>query len=193
MIQSFFVLCVIKYFVFERRYYEKIYFWGRIYRKYLLIFKSTQLYQFLSSRAQILHGIVVWGAKVFMFFEIFRKDYRFGEIGEKLIFVVAILDFVGHLGFSNWPHMIFIIITIWRSYMPSFMLVSQSERTVFPISNSESITTHNIIFITFTVVASLQHYESIFFYLFRLFVYICLWVCVCLRVCVYMWVLICVW
>ena len=58
-------------------------------------------------------------------------------MGAKLIFVAAILDFGGHLGFSNWPHMIFIISTIWRSYVPSFMLVSQSERFpfIFPISN----------------------------------------------------------
>ena len=193
MIQSFFCsLCYQIFCVWKTLLWKNIFLGSNLPK--ILIFKSSHLYQFLSSGALILHGNVVWGAKVFMFFEVFRKDYRFGEIGEKLIFVVAILDFVGHLGFSNWPHMIFIIITIWRSYMPSFMLVSKSERTVFPISNSESITTHNIIFITFTVVASLQHYESIFFYLFRLFVYICVWVCVCLRVFVYMWgVLICVW
>ena len=92
----------------------------------------------LTNRVQILYGNVVWGALVFMFFEIFRKHYSFGEIGEKFIFAAAILDFGGHLGFSNWPHMIFIISTIWRYYVPSFMLVSQSERfpLFFPISNS---------------------------------------------------------
>ena len=85
MIQSFFFLCVIKYFLFERNYYEKNIFLGSNLPK-IPIFKSSQLSQFLSNQAKILHGNVVWGAQVFMFFEIFRKIYIWGEIGEKLIY-----------------------------------------------------------------------------------------------------------
>ena len=73
------------------------------------IFKNSQLSQFLFNWAQLLNGNVVWCVLVFMFFAIFRKTYSLGDIRETLIFAAAILDFGGHLGFSNWPHMIFII------------------------------------------------------------------------------------
>ena len=43
-------------------------------------------------------------------------------------FMAAILDFGGHLEFSNWLHALFIISILCRSFMPSFMLVSPSER-----------------------------------------------------------------
>ena len=105
-------LCYLTFCVWKKWLWKNI-FWGSNLLK-ILIFKSSQLSQISSNRAQILHGNVVWGALVFMFFEIFRKKYSLGDIGGKRIFAAAILDFGGHLGFSNWPHMIFIIIS-WFS------------------------------------------------------------------------------
>ena len=127
MIESFFCsLCYQTFYVWKKLLWKNI-FWGSNLPK-ILIFKSSKLSQFLFNWAQILYGNVLWDVLVFMFFEIFRKNYSLGDIGKKLIFAAAILDFGGHLGFSNWPHMIFIISTIWRSYVPSLILVSESER-----------------------------------------------------------------
>ena len=88
MKQSFSVLCIIKSFLYERSYYEKITFSGQIYEdgKFSNGPNSLNFYQIVLKR-------VFWGALVFLFFEIFRKIDSLGEMGGKLNFVAAILDF----------------------------------------------------------------------------------------------------
>ncbi len=125
--------------MYERNYYEKIIFSGQIYEDGNFQMVQTLLI-FIKSGSNWFQQCIL-GCFIILVFEIFRKTDSLGEMGGKLNFVAAILDFGangGHLGFSNWLHMIFVISIICRSYVPSFMLASQSERfpLFFPISNS---------------------------------------------------------
>ena len=71
---------------------KKIIFWGQIYEdgKFSNGPNSLNFYQ-IGLKLGFLS--VFWGALVFLFFEIFRKTDSLGEMGGKLNFVAAILDF----------------------------------------------------------------------------------------------------